>query len=399
MNRRYSFTALLMSGIAGVFICVLVFFVLFTIKFGGDADRLAAASKFALIYETIEEQYIGDADMEEVSNAAYGAMVQATGDRWSYYMTADDYIAYTEYQSNSYTGIGVSILSEEGSEYLTVKGISEDSPADRAGIKIGDKLIAIGEKSLKGLSAFEVKEIIFEQEGNAFSLELLTPEGESVTVTVSTAVVSTSPVKYGLLENGVGYIKIKNFEDGSGISTVNAVDELIGQGATAIIFDVRNNPGGKLSELLTALDHLLPEGEVFVNVDAEGNETVRYSDAACVEIPMAVLVNANTYSAAEFFAEALSEYKLASIIGSKTTGKSRSQITIQLGDGSAVHLSTNGYLTPQRKDLAAQGGITPDLEIDLDDTDAAYLAAGQLDFTDDEQLQAAIMQIESATVK
>lgn len=399
MNKKYSLTALLFSGIAGVVICVLVFFVLFTIKFGGDADRLAAASKFALIYKTIEEQYIGDADMEEVSNAAYGAMVQATGDRWSYYMTADDYIAYTEYQSNSYTGIGVSILSEEGSEYLTVKGVSEDSPAGRAGIQIGDKLVAIGEKSLKGLSAFEVKARIAEQNGNAFSLELLTPEGESVTVTVSTAVVSTAPVKYGLLENGIGYIKIKNFEDGSGINTVSAVDELIKQGATAIVFDVRNNPGGKLTELLTALDHLLPEGEVFVNVDAEGNETVRYSDAECVKIPMAVLVNANTYSAAEFFAEALSEYKVASIVGSKTTGKSRSQITILLSDGSAVHLSTNGYLTPQRKDLAAQGGITPDAEIDLDDTDAAYLAAGQLDFADDEQLQEAILQIESTTVK
>lgn len=399
MNKRYSLTAILFSAIAGVVICALVFFVLFTIKFGGDADRLTAAIKFAQIYKTIDEQYIGDADMEKVSNAAYDAMVQATGDRWSYYMTADDYITYTEYQSNSYTGIGVSILSEEGSEYLTVKGVSEDSPADRAGIQIGDRLIAIGEKSLKGLSAFEVKEIIAEQNGNSFSLELLTPDSESVTVTVSTEVVSTAPVKYGLIENGVGYVKIKNFEDGSGVSTVNAVDELIGQGATAIVFDVRNNPGGKLSELLTALDHLLPEGEVFVNVDAEGNETVRYSDAECVEIPMAVLVNGNTYSAAEFFAEALSEYKVASIIGSKTTGKSRSQITILLGDGSAVHLSTNGYLTPQRKDLAAQGGITPDREIDLDDTDAAYLAAGQLDFADDEQLQAAILQIESATVK
>jgi carboxyl-terminal processing protease len=399
MNKKYSFTALIFSGIAGVLICVLVLFVLFTIKFGGDTDRLAAASKFAIIYKTIEDQYIGDADMEEVSNAAYSAMVEATGDRWSYYMTADDYIAYIEYQSNSYTGIGVSILSEEGSEYLTVKGVNEDSPASRAGIQIGDKLISIGGKSLKGLTANEVKEIIAEQNGNAFELELLTAEGESVAVTVSTEVVSTNPVKYELMENGIGYIRIKNFEDGSGINTVSAVDDLIGQGATAIIFDVRNNPGGKLSELLTALDHLLPEGEVFVNVDAKGNETVRYSDAECVEIPMAVLVNANTYSAAEFFAEALSEYKVADVIGSKTTGKSRSQVTLVLGDGSAVHLSTNGYLTPQRKDLAAQGGITPDVEIDLDETDAAYLAAGQLDFAEDEQLQAAILQIVSARVE
>ena len=123
---------------------------------------------------------------------------------------------------------------------------------------------------------------------------------------------------------------------------------------------MRNNPGGKLSELITLLDHILPEGDLFVGVDRSGKETVTKSDNVCVKVPMSVIVNANTYSAAEFFAAALREYDWATIVGENTTGKGRSQTTELLSDGSAVHISSNKYLTPQRVDLSEQGGLIPD---------------------------------------
>ena len=111
------------------------------------------------------------------------------------------------------------------------------------------------------------------------------------------------------------------------------------------------------------LDHLLPQGDLFVSVDGNGKETVTQSDSVCVKVPMAVIVNGNTYSAAEFFAAALQEYDWATIVGQNTTGKGRSQTTIALPDGSAVHISSRKYLTPNRVDLSEQGGLVPDVVV------------------------------------
>ena len=141
------------------------------------------------------------------------------------------------------------------------------------------------------------------------------------------------------------------------------------------IFDVRTNPGGLVSELTSLLDYLLPSGTIFVSVDKDGNRTETTSDSVCLDMPMAVLVNEYTYSAAEFFAAALQEYNWADVIGARTTGKSRSQQTLELSDGSAIHISTARYLTPLGVDLAEQGGIIPDQEVALTATGDAQLNA------------------------
>lgn len=397
MKKSHGFPSLLLSALAGALLCAFVFAAVFYFKFADDRAKLAATAKFASVYDTIDDRYIADADMEKVSDAAYSAMVEAIGDRWSYYMTSDEYDVYKQYQSNSYTGIGVSVVLDSESSYMKISGVTEDSPASRAGVSIGDLLISFDGESLQGKTATELKGLISSKNGESFNLGLLSTDGNETTVVISSELVKTPPVKYEMLDGEIGYVKIKNFETDCGNGIISAVDGLISQGAKGIIFDVRNNPGGKLSELLTALDHLLPEGKMFISVDESGKETISYSDAECVDIPMAVLVNANTYSAAEFFAEGLSEYGLATVAGSNTTGKSRSQISIVLSDGSAVHISTNRYLTPNGIDLAEQGGITPDTVVDLNDEDAAYLAAGQLAHSDDEQLQAVLSKFNTAS--
>ena len=134
---------------------------------------------------------------------------------------------------------------------------------------------------------------------------------------------------------------------------------------------------------------------MFVSVDEQGTESVRTSDADCVKIPMTVLVNENSYSAAEFFAAALSEYDLASLVGTHTTGKARSQVNIVLKDGSAVHISTNSYLTPKRADLSELGGLAPDISVSLDEEDEAKLSSGLLEHDEDPQLIAALEEIKA----
>ena len=392
MKKRFGAATLIIAcgiSIALTALCLIGFFVF---QYGGF-DSFPYATKFAAIYNAIENDYVGDADMETVSDSAFSAMIDTIDDRWSYYMTAEQYAEYKKYQQNSYTGIGITIELDKDSNLYRVITVLEDSPAGQAGINIGDLVCEFDGQDLTGKTSSEVKEMIAGKQDEAFELKLRAQDGTERIVTVSTELIHTDPVEYEMLDGGIGYIKIKNFETDSGEEIITAVDELVTDGATGIVFDVRNNPGGLLSELLKALDHLLPEGDIFVAADKAGNETVKTSDDDCVKIPMAVLMNENSYSAAEFFAAALSEYDWATTVGAHTTGKARSQINIVLTDGSAVHISTNSYLTPKRVDLAETGGLAPDIAVSIEEDDEAKLESGLLEHDKDQQLIAAFDEI------
>lgn len=167
------------------------------------------------------------------------------------------------------------------------------------------------------------------------------------------------------------------------------MDDLREQGAERLVFDVRNNGGGFLDELTRLLDYLLPEGPIFRSQTKAGRETVVSSDAGCVEMPMAVLVNENTYSAAELFAAELQEWDWGEVVGVQTFGKGFSQQTFPLLNGGAVNLSTAKYFTGQGNCLIGVG-LTPDRVVELDEEQAAKLRARILDPAEDPQLQAAI---------
>jgi carboxyl-terminal processing protease len=345
-----------------------------TYVFGG-VTGVKYAKKYADVASIIENRYIGDSDPEDVSDAALSAMITAIDDKWSYYMTAEEYESYKLYAKNAYTGIGVTITQDEESGGLLVVGVTEGGPADNAGICEGDTLLAIEDTDITGMTTAEVKTVIQQYNGENFAVKLLRADGVEETVTVTCEEITVNPVSYEMLDGNIGYIQIINFETGSAEGAITAVDELIQQGAQSLIFDVRSNPGGKVNQLTKLLDYLLPEGDIFVSVNKAGEETVTTSDADCIEIPMAVLVNANSYSAAELFAATLSEYDWATVVGEATTGKGRSQVTVDLFDGSAVHISTNAYLTPNRVDLSAVGGIVPDVEVELETQKDEQLAA------------------------
>jgi carboxyl-terminal processing protease len=227
-------------------------------------------------------------------------------------------------------------------------------------------------------------------EGGKVALSLLCPDGEVRSYALTPGVVLTEPVRASVLENGLGYIRIENFEDRSAEDAIRAVEEFRAQGSGGIIFDVRTNPGGQLGELLDLLDYLLPEGKLFISRYIDGSEEVETSDPECVSLPMAVLINEETYSAAEFFAAALREYGWATLVGAPTSGKGRAQITVPMEDGSAIHISSVDYFTPQGNSL--QGvGLTPDVEVPTtleERRDVYYML---LPPSEDRQLQAAVL--------
>lgn len=361
-KKKFFISAALMCLATAVLTLAVVYFS-FLDKVGGS-DGLKFMSKLNTVRMLVDENFVGDVDWDSAADGAAAGLVDSIDDRWSYYMTSQEYSSYVVRSENTTTGIGVTVQIDEQGRGFYIVSVVEDGPAQRAGVQPGHILVSVAGEDVTALELTEVGAVIQSQEAE-YELGLLDENGEAYTVTVKNEVVFTNPVSYELKENGIGYIRIDDFEKGAGEEGIKAIDSLLEQGAASLIFDVRSNPGGRLSELIELLDYILPEGDLFISVGSDGSEEIYTSDENCIEnIPMAVLINANSYSAAEFFAAALSEYDYAELIGQASTGKARSQLTYVLSDNSAVHISTRSYLTPNRTNLAEEGGLVPDIIVD-----------------------------------
>ena len=345
-------------------------------------------SKLEELEKLILNKFIGEADQKAMEDAAASAMISALGDRWSYYIPADEYAAYMEQMNNAYVGIGVTIQQREDGNGLDVIAVTENGPALKAGIQVGDRIVAVSGKSIAGMALEDVKSMI-QGEANT-TVDVTVSRGESeITLTVTRQKIKTIVAKGAMLQDNIGLVTIVNFDARCAEETIAVIESLLEQGAKKLIFDVRNNPGGYKDELVKVLDYLLPEGILFRSELYNGKTEQDKSDAKCLDIPMAVLVNGDSYSAAEFFAAALRDYDAGIIVGEQTVGKGYFQSTFKLSDGSAVGLSIGKYYTPSGISLAGVG-ITPDVAIKLDDETAAKLYYGQLDPMEDPHILAAI---------
>lgn len=345
-------------------------------------------AKAAEVQEIIETYFIDDYDEDTLADGAASGMVDATGDEWSYYLSADEVAAYEESMANAYVGVGITITEDAEAGGMRVEEVVSGGPAEEAGIRVGDLLLAVEGEDVLTLGIDGTRNLVRGEEGTHVNMHF-SRNGTEYDVSVERRSIETPAVTGELLDENIGYIKIDNFDERSAAETIAFVKDLIGQGAEALLFDVRFNPGGYADELVKVLDYLLPEGDLFRSVDYAGREEVDTSDASCVELPMAVLVNEDSYSAAEFFAAALQEYEWATIVGSQTYGKGNFQTAFYLSDGSMVNLSIGKYYTPGGKSLS-ETGVTPDVVVDLDDEQYALLYYNALEQADDPQFQAAI---------
>lgn len=338
----------------------------------------------------LEAYFIDEYDPETLSRAAADgaavAMVAATGDKWSYYISAEEMADYNEAFYNEYVGIGITIqMTESGAEIIE---ITPDGPAHKAGLSVGDIVTHVEGQPTAELGMEKTKEQVRGEAGTTVKLTVSGQDGSREVELTREKIVS--PVAEGeMLENNIGLVKVANFDYHCADQTLECMSSLLKQGAEALIFDLRFNGGGMKDEMLEILDVLLPEGELFRSKDYSGAEEISYSDAACVEVPMAVLINDGSYSAAEFFAAAMQEYEKAVIVGGKTTGKGNFQYTFPLSDGSAVALSAGKYYTPKGRSLT-DVGVTPDIPVELPIEDYTSLYYGTLSYEADAQLQEAV---------
>ena len=350
--------------------------------------KTPGSTKLDQVEYLIQNRFIEEADMEKAEDAAATAMIDSLGDRWSYYLSAADYATHKEQVENAYVGIGITISPEENGQGFLILAVQKDSGAEAAGLLAGDIITGAESQDVRGMTTAQLRDIIRGKEGTSVSLEI-TRDSEVLRVKVTRMQIFTEVVRYEMLENNIGLIAISNFDARCADETIAAIEALREQGAQALIFDVRNNPGGYATELVKVLDYLLPEGDLFRTLDYAGRETVDKSDASFLDMPIAVVCNEDSYSAAEFFPAAIQEYGAGTIVGMPTCGKGYFQYTYELSDGSAVGLSAGKYFTPSGKSLIGTG-IQPDVVVEVDDETRAKIAYGTLDAKDDPQIQAAV---------
>lgn len=343
-------------------------------------------TKLEELADLLEERFIDGVDRAELENAAADAMVEALGDRWSYYIPASQYDSYQDQKNNSYVGIGVTISAAENG-YL-IEEVAQGGPAEKAGLLAGDVIVAVDGTRVAGMTTDQGKELVQGKSGTTVQITV-DRAGAEQSFSVKRGTVKTPVAVATMLPDNIGLVTIKNFNTNCAQETIAAIESLMDQGATALIFDVRFNGGGYAKEMNKVLNYLLPEGELFRTVDYTGKQEVTMSDAKCLEVPMAVLVNGSSYSAAEFFAAALREYEWATVVGQQTSGKGYYQVVYQLSDGSAVGVSIGKYVTP--KGVSLEGvGITPDHVVEVDNKTMSAIRAGTLDPMEDPQILAAI---------
>lgn len=353
-------------------------------------QKTQEVSKLEQLEELIDTRFIGEPDKTVMEDAAADAMIRSLGDRWSYYIPASQYESHMEQMNNAYVGVGITIALEEGSGFR-IQAVQKGGPAESAGVLPGDLITGIDGKNTADMTLDEAKALVRGEAGTQVVFTLLR-EGETLTVPLTRREVQTTVASGQMLPGNVGLVTITNFDARCAHETIIQVDQLILDGAESLIFDVRYNPGGYADEMVKVLDYLLPEGDIFRTLDYSGKEEVDQSDADCISIPMAVLVNESSYSAAEFFAATLQEYGVAFVAGEKTVGKGYFQVTYPLNDGSAVGLSIGKFYTSQGRNLEGIG-VTPDLPVPMDEDAAAKLYYGNLDPEEDPQLQAALKRL------
>ncbi len=335
-----------------------------------------------------ENYFVKDVDEEYLSDATIYGYVVGLGDQFSTYYTKEQYAEVTSSLRGNMTGIGIRVFLNSETSEMTVFEVMSGSPAEGAGVLRGDII-----DSVNGIPYSELQyegaynELVGEADTSvSFSVK----RGEEIfDFKVVRTQFEQQTVSYKICESdpAIGYIKIYSFDTATTNQFKNAVEKLLEMGAESLIFDVRNNPGGTLESISQILDYLLPEGPIIRMVSKSKETHELKSDAAELSVPMVVLADSSSASAAELFTSALMDYNKATFIGTKTYGKGTVQTNYPLSDGSALHISTQFYLPPY-SDSFDGIGIVPDIEVELSEESQKNFY--MLTEAEDEQLSAAL---------
>lgn len=369
MSKKISIGTAVILMLLAVLVTFQLTFMALSNKYQSELNELTISqdmyAKLAAVDELYRTLYIGDIDEETLTDYLIRGYVLGTGDKYAYYLDEEQFAEMMASNNAELQGIGIMVIYQN--DMIEIISVMPDSPALDAGLEPGDIIAYVGDESVAELGYTAA---VNRLQGEAGTLAEFTVQrgDELIDFSIERGYVNEQSVMYHVYEPDptIGIVKILSFNLGTPEQFKSACEELIAGGVTKFVFDVRYNPGGDLESITEILDYLLPEGPIVRIVDADGNEDVRYSDASELDMPMCVLVNSSTASAAELFSSALQDYDKAELVGTVTYGKGTMQTIIRLADNTGIGISYRMY-NPPYSDNYEGVGVEPDYVVEMDE--------------------------------
>ncbi|MGE4588606.1 MAG: S41 family peptidase [Acidaminococcaceae bacterium] len=368
LKKRFSIVAVIIACICS---CILVVGgLLYTLH--SVTGSLSGTFKFLRALSIVHTSFIDTVDYNKLYEGAIKGMVNALGDPYSVYLDEEKYKSLIMNTEGHFGGIGV-VIGMKDNNFVVIAPL-KGTPGDRAGIKSGDKITAIDGKKTAGQTLEEVVAQIRGKEGTSVEIELKTVTDEVKTVRVIRSDIKLETVVGEMKNNRIGYIRIGMFNENTGLDFIKKFHELESQGMEGLVLDLRDNPGGLLSESVKVAELIVPKGPIVSVTERSGKSITEYSNLEKTKYPVAVIVNQGTASAAEIVAGALQDTKAGKLFGTKTFGKGSVQSVNNLDENSGLKLTIARYYTPSGRSINGTG-IEPDVAIESDETGENQLAA------------------------
>lgn len=394
MKKNYVFRTILTIIITAIITFSITYICIYAKKGGSNLQSGSAItsmysdatnSKLKVIKDKINSEYVGNVDENTLQEYAIKGYVAGLNDIYSEYFTKDEMTDFSNETIGTYVGIGVTMTKDSEKNQIVVYGVTPNSPAEEAGIKVDDVIIKVDGNDCTGDDFETIPNKILGQEGTKVSVTVLR-DGKELTFDMKRRKIVNQTITSELLDDSIGYIYLSSFEDNTYEQFKSAYDDLISKGAKSLIVDLRNNGGGIVKEATDIGDLFTDKGKVLlIESDKDKKETKTYSKQdKTINMNVVLLVNEYSASASEILAGILKDdVENATIVGTKTYGKGVIQSLYTLSDGSGLKLTTDEYFTPNHNEIN-KIGITPDEIVE------GYKFSGKLDKENDTQLKKAI---------
>ena len=364
----------MLTGILVAVIAVGIFFALtggsgqIAVQSSGadSAVNRESVNKLSVLEQYLDHYYYKSSEItrEDKETGIYKGLFESLGDVYSCYYTPEEYKSLAEQTQGVYYGIGAYVSQDVETGNCAISGVIRNSPAEAAGLMEGDLIYKVDGEDMSGLELDEVVSHIRGDEGSEVTLTLVR-DGEEIEVVLTRGKVDTPTVESEMRDDGIGYLQITEFDDVTVGQFAENFEQLKEQGMKGLIIDLRGNPGGSVTSVCAVAEHLLPEGLIFYMEDKDGNRTEYTCEGADFDLPLVVLVNEYSASAAEILSGAIKDSGIGKLVGKKTFGKGIVQDVISLQDGSAIKLTIANYYTRGGHDIHLKV-IEPDVEVELD---------------------------------
>lgn len=352
--------------------------------------------RFTQIGKLIRSEYYEDVSGEDYANGAIAGFAYASGDNYTGYLYGDTAKEYLEDSTGAYDGIGVSITADEEDNTIEIVSVMQGTPAEAAGLKVGDKILKIDGAQYNGEQIDEASRVMRGLDGTTVDIEVRRASTDVVeTMTVERKHIETDSVTSKMLDGNIGYIAISQFIDKTDDDFKAEFDALKAEGMTSLVLDLRNNPGGYVESAVAIASNFVESGKTVAYTLNKAGDRVDYTaEGDTTEIPIAILINGNSASASELLTGCLKDYGLAYVIGEQSFGKGIVQSVYTFSNESVLSVTTDRYYTPNGVCIHGSG-ISPDEVIPIDEE--KYARINSLTIDEDEQLLAAVNHLKNLT--